>query len=223
MLYIRILVIVSRSKRDRPVAGATARVGRLRAEVRAAKRRALLDAAARVLVARGREGFTIRDVAEEAGASTMVIYTQFGGRDGLLEALCRDGLDRLAESLERGRHADDRQPIAALRSLAARYRRFALADPAYYHAMAIALRPGRWVRDSRAHQILVRAVARAVELGDLPSLAPTVIADALWALVHGLLVLELGGHFPSDAAAQRCFVVAGTAMLGGFRLGLPGP
>ncbi|HEY1178956.1 MAG TPA: TetR family transcriptional regulator, partial [Phytomonospora sp.] len=53
--------------------------------------RVFLDAGVRVLRADGAVRLTLRRVAEAAGASTMGIYTCFGGRHGLLEAMYRHG------------------------------------------------------------------------------------------------------------------------------------
>jgi AcrR family transcriptional regulator len=191
----------------------------LRAESRALRERSVLDAAARVLVQAGATGLTVRAVADEAGASTMVLYTLFGGRDGLLDALCRDGLARLGAALARGRGRSGTGATVVLYGLAARYRRFALCDPPFYHALSIVLRPGPLVRASDAFQFLVDAVEECMSAGELAPADPELVADALWALVHGLVSLELGGHFASAAAAERCFAAAGAAILDGFRRG----
>src|SRR5260221_12941128 len=77
----------------------------LATEANLAKERALLDAAARLLARHGPDGFNVRAVAKAVGASTMVIYTRFGGRDGRVDALRRDSLSRLGDTLGRRRVA----------------------------------------------------------------------------------------------------------------------
>ena len=50
--------------------------------------RALRAAASRILDAEGIGALSLRRVATEAGVTTMGIYSRFGGKDGLLDALC---------------------------------------------------------------------------------------------------------------------------------------
>ena len=59
-----------------------------------------LDAALSVLFDRGVTALTVRGVAEAAGASTISVYTRFGGRSGLLDALYERTFDSLRELLE---------------------------------------------------------------------------------------------------------------------------
>ncbi len=181
---------------------------------RAVKVRAVLDAAAEVLGEDGVEGFNVREVAKRVGASTMVIYTLFGGRDGLLAAVCQDSLERLAVSFDRVGHGDH---LAALGSLAVRYRRFALTRREYYRAILLAPSLSSQVRGSRALAILVRTVKACMDAGALAQGDPEIAADALWGLVHGMVGLELGGHFPSSRVAEERFLLAGKALLAGLR------
>jgi AcrR family transcriptional regulator len=184
---------------------------------RAAKARVVLDAAADVLARQGPEGFSLREVAKRVGSSTMVIYTLFGGRDKLLDALCRDGLARLGEALARVEEVGAADPLSALGALALEYRRFALANRPYYHALTVALGPGALVRESTAFQALVATVSRFVEKGLLAPVPPLAIADAMWALVHGMVSLELRDYFASEDVAEARFKMAGMALIAGFR------
>src|SRR3954452_4999053 len=62
----------------------------------AAVRRALIEAAARLIATEGVGALTLRRVAEEVGTSTMAIYTHFGGMPELRRAVRREGYARLA-------------------------------------------------------------------------------------------------------------------------------
>lgn len=59
---------------------------------KAATRRRLLEAAARVYSARGFAGATLDDVAEEAGLTKGAVYGHFGSKDNLLIALMEEYL-----------------------------------------------------------------------------------------------------------------------------------
>jgi AcrR family transcriptional regulator len=94
----------------------------------------VLDAALKVLMDEGVAGLTVRGVAEAAGASTIAVYTRFGGRAGLLDTLYERAFDLLREQLDElpppsNDYAGD------LIAFAMTYRRFALENPARYALM----------------------------------------------------------------------------------------
>jgi AcrR family transcriptional regulator len=185
---------------------------RLETETRAAKERVVLDAAAEVLVRSGRDGFNVRDVGKLAGASTMIVYTLFGGRDELLDRLWLRGLDDLARAFER---VPNRSTLAGLGGLARAYRRFALANKYFYLALSGSPRTILPVRSCEAFRILVAGVDGAMQSGLLDRTDAEAVADGLWGLVHGMVSLELGGHFPNSATAERRLMAAGAALLAG--------
>jgi AcrR family transcriptional regulator len=187
------------------------RPSKLAIETRAAKERVVLSAAADILSREGPDAFNVRDVAKAVGASTMVIYTLFGGRDGLVDAVQRDALDRLAAAFDA---VPRRDSLAGLGRLAAEYRRFALANKEYYFTFS-AIGSSR-VRESRAFRLLVLAVANCMEKSLLVRATPEEIANVLWSVVHGVVSLELAGHFTSADAAEAVLARAGGAVLAGL-------
>ena len=56
----------------------------------------LVEAAARVLAEEGPSAVSARRLANEVGASTMVVYTHFGGMDHVLGHVRREGFRRFA-------------------------------------------------------------------------------------------------------------------------------
>src|ERR1700704_4226527 len=91
-------VAVSRRGR-RPVRGyqrMATRHGTVRPAQQHTKER-FLDAALKVLVNDGVNGLTVRGIAEAARASTIAVYTRFGGRSDLLDALYERTFDLLRE------------------------------------------------------------------------------------------------------------------------------
>ena len=61
---------------------------------------ALLAAAHHLLSTVGAEALTVRRIANEAGMSTMNVYSRFGGKDGVIDELYADGYRRLVERLD---------------------------------------------------------------------------------------------------------------------------
>jgi AcrR family transcriptional regulator len=175
-------------------------------------RRALLDTASRLLAEEGPQALTMRRIASEAGCSTTVLYTAFGGKDGLADALYQEGFERLGRRLEEAAAAvEDRDDTIALATALARaYRAHALADRYYYGVMFQQVIPG-FVPSSSSLAVgnatlgvLADAVREAIAAGVLVPADPNAVAEVLWAAAHGVVSLELAGHFPDpEVAADR--------------------
>jgi len=71
-----------------------------KASARSALRARLLHVAGERLEAEGIEALSMRPLARAAGCSTMVFYTEFQSKDGLLDALADDRAARLLEAVE---------------------------------------------------------------------------------------------------------------------------
>jgi AcrR family transcriptional regulator len=160
---------------------------------------ALLDAAGEVLHHEGPGALTTRRLAQEAGTTTQSIYTLFGGKEGVVRAMFREGYARLEARIRRVRDTD--RPLTDLRDLGRAYRAAALASPHYYDVMF-----GRPVPefapdadDLAASEVtrglLERGVQRCIDAGLLvPGADAADIARWLWAAAHGLVSLELAGY-----------------------------
>lgn len=187
----------------------------------------VLEAAAALLVEQGPEGLSTRRVAERVGASTQVVYTLFGGKAGLADALFRKGFSLLKAALRAV--PDDLDPLDHLLALERAYRASALAEPALYQVMFGRPIPGydpppaslefAW----QGFELLVQAVARAVEQGALGPHEPREVARVLWALAHGMVSLELAGHLPDDADPAGRYDRAITALIDGYAPASPVP
>ncbi|MFN8040481.1 MAG: TetR/AcrR family transcriptional regulator [Acidimicrobiales bacterium] len=156
----------------------------------------LLDAADELLRTEGPDGLTVRAMAERAGCSTMGVYTHFGGKDGVVDALYVEGFRRLADAISRVRTTAD--PVADLRRCGLAYRRNALSNPTHYLVMFERIVPGfEPSPEAKAAGVgtlalLEARISRGVELGqviDRPD--PAELALSLWASLHGMVSLEL--------------------------------
>jgi AcrR family transcriptional regulator len=181
---------------------------------------ALLAAAARLLAEEGPEALSVRRVAAEAGVSAMGVYSRFGGKQGLVEALFLDGFVRLQQVLATVPRGDD--PVEELLEGSRRYRRFALESPAVYAIMFSRAIP-EFVPSAPckldaagAFGVLVDAVRRGIDSGALRPSDPVDIAEGIWATCHGLVSLELAGMgFVPDREAH--FEATNAALLRGLR------
>lgn len=187
-----------------------------------AVRTAILDTATRLLVAHGVGALTVRRIAAEVGCSTKVIYTMFGGKDGLVEALWQEGFARLSRHL--ARVPEDPDPVAYLEALGWAYREYALAEPEYYRVMFQDAIPGfvpgpESVACSKGSlAFAVRGAAACMAAGRIPQGDPAEIADVLWMALHGAVSLELARMVEPEQAAERFRLLLAT-LLDGLRTG----
>ena len=63
-------------------------------------REKLIAAATKIFADKGREGFTMRELATELGVSAMTPYRYFKDKDEILAAVRADAFDRFADALE---------------------------------------------------------------------------------------------------------------------------
>src|SRR5699024_7262332 len=98
-----------------------------------ALRRRLIDECSHVISARGTAGVSLRDLAARAHTTTAAVYTLFGSRGALLQAVTDEAFARFARYLDQVRPGAD--PRQDLLDLGLAYRRSAMADPHFYRVM----------------------------------------------------------------------------------------
>jgi AcrR family transcriptional regulator len=178
-----------------------------------AARDAIFAAGLKLLATEGHEALTVRRVSAEAGVSTIGMYTWFGGKDGLIDAIFQSGFESFADALEAARPL--KGPLGRLKAQSKVYRSWALAHPMHYQVMFLKVIPGfvpsdkAIVAGARSFDALLDAVNDAAEKGELKSKDLHGVAMTLWSAVHGLVSLELVGSRPSvetgDDLADRTY------------------
>ena len=93
----------------------------------------ILEVAAEELMASGGKGGALRPVAQRSGTTTQAIYTQFGGKQGLVEALFNEGWSRLTKRLTSLEVQTN--PLEYLMEIGLCYFRFAHENPNFYQLM----------------------------------------------------------------------------------------
>ncbi len=170
-------------------------------------RTAILDAATHLLLDEGPAALTVRRISAEVGCSTKVIYTLFGGKDGLSEALWLEGFARFERRLLATPPGPD--ALTRLRAGIEVYRDYALDQPAYYRVMFQGGVPGftpspeARQEAKRSFHLLVAGVRRCLAEGLLHGASDVQIADVLWMAMHGAVSLELAGYFDRAEGEQR--------------------
>jgi AcrR family transcriptional regulator len=190
-------------------------------ELRQTLRQGMLDAATRLLTEEGPSAMTVRRVADAVNCSTTLLYSLFGGKDGLANELYLEGFARLEAEF----HAATAQSNGSLKGLepltlyARIYHQYAKRNPSYYMVMfgdAIAgfvppveSRKKAW--ESLA--VLIDTFDACMKNGALPPSNPTAAARLLWAAMHGAVSLELKGYYLKTERADELFEAAVTAVL----------
>jgi len=169
-------------------------------------REAILSAAIDILHNHGAGALTVRSVASAAGCSTTGVYTYFGGKNGLVEAIFIDGFQRFGAALEVARAAGP--PDGPVDVMAQAYRDWALANPTHYMVMF-----GRGVPDFHpSTEALAIASGTFEQLVDATTTmmaklgisgAPLDIAHHLWAGMHGYVSLEIANMDRTNDPKER--------------------
>ena len=121
----------------------------------------------------------------------MGIYTCFGGRAGLLEAIYRYGFDVLTAALL-GALDGDTEPRDRIMAVAYGYREFALADPALYALMFERPLPDFDPSPELRQDALGRTFSLLTgAIGATGSEDSTRMAYLVWTTIHGLVSIEL--------------------------------
>jgi AcrR family transcriptional regulator len=190
----------------------------------AGTRLALLDAAERLIDAEGPDAASVRSVADEVGTTTRAVYSVFGSKHGLLEALAIRLFEILGDAIDRVPHTAD--PAADLVAAGVHaFRATAISHPSLYRLVF-----GRVVPDARLGSEfgavasagfgrLVALVARVEQTGGLGSRTVGDAAVEFHSLTEGLATVELRGQMLDPTAAERVWQDALSSLVRGWATG----
>lgn len=168
---------------------------------------AVLEAAASLLGQFGAQALSVKRIAETAGASTQLIYTAFGSKLGVIDALYRHGFALLGNDLAAVQQGPD--GIAYVTELAMVYRSAALSRPGYFEVMFSRVFPEYKapVQSRRfglsTFNVLKAAIASCMQDGELHAEDPEEFTQVFWAAIHGLVSLEIAGYMHKAGARER--------------------
>lgn len=156
-------------------------------------RPALLTAAAACFAAHGVAGTSVDDICRSAGVAPMILYRQFGSRDGLVLALIDAWVAERTAAVAAARHL----PLPeALRALV---------------EVALALPVQRWPAardDARLALAVVQAAVGTRTLGRRLRTSDTLLADALVATIRAAAHAgAIPAHVKPEAAAETLLAI----------------
>ena len=164
---------------------------RLTDEQRAEARERIARVAIELYAKGGLKAASMRAIAKRLDVAPSWLYLHYSSHFDLLTSVWRD---RLADTLSEMRaYAEaERDPVARLRGLLERYARFAIDNPVIYRNAFMIMERPEDMPDPRPPSALVPweallrdAVEEAQRTGQAPKGEPAVIAQALWAAIHG--------------------------------------
>jgi AcrR family transcriptional regulator len=178
-------------------------------------RRALVDAARRLLEAEGPTALSLRAVAREAGVSPAAPYHHFKDKAELLDAVAQEGWDMLEESMREAKvTTQGRQQLTAL---GIAYVCFAREHPALYRVMYDGARDKESLpseiqnpdRDTAYCMVRNTMIEHGADPNDEVDLELATIAA--WCGAHGLA--EMAGfkqfdHFKDNLGGEKAFLQA---------------
>ncbi|SEP93725.1 transcriptional regulator, TetR family [Lentzea xinjiangensis] len=174
-----------------------------------ALRRRLLERAGELLSTDGPAAVSLRRIAADVNTSTTAVYSLFGGKPGLLEALYDEAFARFGAHLAAVPITAD--PAEDVVQIGLAYRRSALADPQFYSVLySKVVEPTKEMSRAagRTFAPVMNAVRRAIELGVFRDVDAEQIAVSMWGIAHGLVSLELNGNLPPGVDATATYELA---------------
>lgn len=165
-------------------------------------REEIMACALATVAERGIAALALRDVAERAGTSTAAVYSLFGSKEALHEAVLISALTAFADAQATDPPTDD--PVADIAGLGLRYVGWATEHPRLYEAMftdaaaGLTRSPELDTARLRAIERITDAVRRALDAGRVRSAPVDTVVTSLWAQVHGLSVLTIAGQIPEE-------------------------
>jgi len=161
-------------------------------------KRALTSAALSLVAEKGPKGFTLTEAARRAGVSAAAPYRHFADKAELLATVAEQGFRELHADLAAAADVTS-EPKGRVIELGRVYVRWAVTHPDRYQVMfgaeiVKADHPTLAVAAEQAFGDLLDAIRRCQEAGIFKGQEPREIAAPLWALVHGVASLAIGGE-----------------------------
>ncbi len=186
-------------------------------------RRALVDAARRILEAEGQNAMSLRAVAREAGVSPAAPYHHFKDKGELFEAIAMEGFEELGHALQAAKDRADPDGILVAQ-LGVAYVAFARDNPALYRVMYDRARdkdalPEDMKGDSHSAYNLVRQTFKDIAGEEISEMDVELATIAAWCAAHGLAEMTSFRQFEplkAELGGEENFLLAVLAHLGMF-------
>ena len=185
-------------------------------------RNTLILAAVQLIEERGSPDFAISEAAKLAGVSPAAPYRHFKDRDALLEAVADLYFIGLADATQQTRDACAQGSRESILALGNTYLNYVSSRPAYYNLI---WQEGKYSAFERHEEqrrpgfyTFVGTVSDWCKQRALDDTNPLELAVKLWAMAHGLSVLNINGQIAMllpEADVQAMLASSANAFLDG--------
>ncbi|MEN9362048.1 MAG: hypothetical protein RL095_3583 [Verrucomicrobiota bacterium] len=163
----------------------------------------ILDVARRLFITEGMERVTMRRIAAELGCSATALYRHFRDKEDLINQVCHHDFQELQGDFLAALEGGD--ALIRLRAICGAYLRFAQRQPHHYRLLFMTPLSNEQAQSLKAthrdihgdpsqdgYALLAATLSAAQAEGRLRrDLAPHLLAQVLWAGLHGVIALEL--------------------------------
>jgi AcrR family transcriptional regulator len=159
-------------------------------------KQAILKAARALVLEKGPDELSLREVARRVGHSPAGLYEYFGSKEEIVAALAAESYERLRVCLDRVPAA--LAPAERLIEIGLAYVDFARQNPEHFMLSFTRLRSGRTsfqqpLREASPYAVVVRAAQAGVDAGAFRTrdgYSTQEIAYGLWVIAHGMAMLQ---------------------------------
>jgi AcrR family transcriptional regulator len=157
-------------------------------------KQAILQAARALILEKSADKLSLREIARRIGYSPAGLYEYFGSKEEIVAAVAAEGFEQLHADLNR--IPTGLPPTQRLVAIGLAYVRFAQQHPEHFMLIFSRLPSARTSLQTPAganspYQIVLQAIQDGVDAGALPaSYEVEVMAYSLWALAHGMAMLQ---------------------------------
>ena len=180
----------------------------------------ILDATAALVVEKGYEGFSLREVARRTGFSAGNLYLYFRNKDDLLYAVIEDGFRHFRSVLAQTA-AEHLNPLERIAAMGEAYVRFGFENAALYDVMFVKCPDYLFVERSipglDSLTMLQEAINDGIQADLICDGNPESMADAVWATVHGVVVLAQASPMFDADRIERLLATSLAIILRGIR------
>ncbi|MEM7499195.1 MAG: TetR/AcrR family transcriptional regulator [Pseudomonadota bacterium] len=163
----------------------------------------IMSQAGQLLEREGVRGLSARRLAGAAGCSVGTLYNLFDHLDGVVRALNKDTMQRLAAVLAKADPGEEAGRPARLEALGLAYLGFGLANSARWELLF------RYRLETPAEETLAELETLLALLRRVAGPKPTDEAlTALWAAVHGIVELAVARRLPNAAEGAEGRMIA---------------
>ena len=159
-------------------------------------KQAILKVARALVLEKGPDQLSLREVARRVGHSPAGLYEYFSSKDEIVSALAAESYDRLFAYLSRV--PVGLAPAERVGEIGLAYVDFARQNPEHFMLSFTRLRSGRTsfqqpLREDSPYAVVLRAVQASVDAGEFNAIegyGTQEIAYGLWVIAHGMAMLQ---------------------------------